>query len=61
LALSVRAVKQTDRHHRRRCREIHRRRRFCSPLRRWYLRWLLVGIFPYPLELLGVADPLDIP
>jgi len=46
-ALSVHAVKQTDcHHHRRRRREIRRRRRlrFCSPLRRWYLRCLLIGI-----------------
>ena len=53
---AIRAVKQTDR---------LRRRRFCSPLRRWFRRavfaLLACRLSPFPLELLGVADPLDIP
>jgi len=47
----ARAVKQTDRHHHhRRCRENRCHRRFCSSLRRWYLRCLLVGITLFPLN-----------
>ena len=54
----VRAVKQTDRHHhRRRCREIRCHRRFCSPLRRWYLRCLLAGI-PFSLRTVRCGRPI---
>jgi len=42
-----RAVKQTVRLYHRRRPEIYRRRRLCSPLRRWYLRCLLIGFSPF--------------
>jgi len=48
LALSVNAVKQTDRLYHPRCREFCRRHRFCSALRRWYLHSLLVGFPLFP-------------